>query len=216
MRGRSIGWLLCAGLIAAGCASSSGSRHAAGNPDEYFMVWASQMNLAEIQAGEMASQRAVNGEVRRYGKEMVQAHREANQELERLAERNGVTLASRPDEAHVQFSEHLEKLEGEAFDREYIGSMVANHAKTLAMFEERARSARDPSGPRDVRASATPGSGIGRARWCPCWRSTSSRHAPSRRKSSAWSPPARPCASFLPERREGPGGRGRRSTPRAP
>jgi len=144
MRGRSIGWLLCAGLIAAGCASSSGSRHAAGNPDEYFMVWASQMNLAEIQAGEMASQRAVNGEVRRYGEEMVQAHREANQELERLAERNGVTLASRPDEAHVQFSEHLEKLEGEAFDREYIGSMVANHAKTLAMFEERARSASDP------------------------------------------------------------------------
>jgi putative membrane protein len=144
MKVRSIRWLLCAGLVAAGCASSSGSRHASGNPDEYFMVWASQVNLAEIATGEMAAQRAVNGEVRRYGEEMVQAHREANQELQRLAEKNGVSLASRPDEAHAQFSEHLAKLEGEAFDREYIGSMVANHAKTLAMFEERARSASDP------------------------------------------------------------------------
>jgi len=144
MRGRLAWLLLCAGALGAGCASTPGAGRVAGDPDEYFMLWASQMNLAEIAAGEMASERAVNDAVRDYAEQMVQAHRRANEELQRLAEKNGVKLASRPDEAGERLTQHLGQLDGEAFDREYIGAMVANHASALEMFEERAGTASDP------------------------------------------------------------------------
>lgn len=144
MRGRLAWWLLCVGALGSGCVSTPGAGRVAGDSDDYFMLWASQMNLAEIAAGEMASERAVNDRVRDYGEEMVQAHRRANQELQRLAEKNGVELAKRPDEAGERLTEHLARLEGEDFDREYIGAMVANHASALEMFEERARTASDP------------------------------------------------------------------------
>lgn len=144
MRGRLAWWLLCVGALGSGCASTPGAGRVAGDSDDYFMLWASQMNLAEIATGEMASERAVNDRVRDYGEEMVQAHRRANQELQRLAEKNGVELAKRPDEAGERLTEHLARLEGEDFDREYIGAMVANHASALEMFEERARTASDP------------------------------------------------------------------------
>lgn len=130
--------------IGAGCAGSSMAKREMGNPDSYFMFWASQANLAEIETGEMAAREGVSREVQAYGEEMVEAHRRANAQLQELAEQRGVMLASRPDQAHREFAAHLAQLDGEAFDREYIGAMVANHAKALAMFEDRARTADDP------------------------------------------------------------------------
>ncbi len=138
-------WAVAAGaLVLGGCSTTSEARHAAGSSDDYFMVRASQMNLSEIATGKMASDRAMNEDVRAYGQEMVDAHQQANRELQQLAEQRGVSLADRPDEAHVELSQHLARLDGEAFDREYIGSMVANHAKALSMFQDRAQNASDP------------------------------------------------------------------------
>lgn len=138
-------WVLGAGaLLLGGCSSTKEARRAAGDPDDYFMLRASQVNLAEIATGEMASERAMNEDVREYGEEMVDAHQQANRQLEQLAEMKGVELAERPDEAQMELSQHLGRLDGEAFDREYIGAMVAGHAEALEMFEERAANASDP------------------------------------------------------------------------
>lgn len=137
--------LLAAGaLCLGGCKTSSESRRVAGNSDEYFLVWAREANLAEIATGELAMEEAATEEVRAYGEEMVEAHRRADAQLERLAEGKGVDLPSETDQAHRALTRHLEELDGEAFDREYIGAMVADHEKALAMFESRAESASDP------------------------------------------------------------------------
>src|SRR5690606_41462052 len=96
MRGRLAWWLLCVGALGSGCASTPGAGRVAGDSDDYFMLWASQMNLAEIAAGEMASERAVTDRGRDYGEELVQAPRRALQDIHRLAPMAGTEHATRP------------------------------------------------------------------------------------------------------------------------
>lgn len=117
---------------------------AIGNPDEFFLVRAAQLNAAEIAAGRIAVERASNPEVRQYGQQMIEDHTRANQELMRLAERKGVSLPTQPDEMHRTVANHLEQLDGDQFDREYISAMVADHAMALSMMQDRARLTQDP------------------------------------------------------------------------
>lgn len=138
------GVLVAVAILGVGCATSSESRKVAGSPDEYFMVWAREANLAEIATGELASRDGANEEVRQYGEAMVEAHRQADAQLQRLAEEKGIDLPNQTDQAHMELAQHLQQLDGEAFDREYIGAMVANHAMAVEMFESRAESASDP------------------------------------------------------------------------
>lgn len=139
-----IGVLAAGALLAGGCSTSSEARRVAGDPDEYFMVWAAESNLAEIATGEMAASEAANEQVRDFGEQMVESHRQANEDLHRLAKEKGIDLPKEPDQAHMELARHLQRLDGEAFDREYIGAMVADHAKALEMFEGRAETASDP------------------------------------------------------------------------
>lgn len=137
-------------LISVGCAGTMPATKAAGDPNQFFMVTAAQMNLAEIEAGQLAAERARNPAVRQYAQRMVQSHTRANQELMQLAQQKGITLPDRPDEAHVQLVAHLSELQGDAFDSEYMSAMTGDHAKALSMFQDKAKLATDP----EVRAYA--------------------------------------------------------------
>ncbi len=117
---------------------------AIGDPDEFFMLLASQLNAAEIETGRLAVERAEDPEVRQFAERMIEDHTRANEELKRLAERKGISLPSRPDETHRLLASHLEELDGETFDREYISAMVADHAAALSMMQDRARISQDP------------------------------------------------------------------------
>lgn len=143
--------LAATAFASVGCASAmQGASQAAGDPNEYFMVTAAQVNLAEIEAGQLAAERARSPEVREYAQTMVQAHWRAHQELMEMARQKGVALPDRPDEARLQLTAHLAELPPEQFDREYMSAMTADHAKALSMFQDKSKLATDP----EVRAWA--------------------------------------------------------------
>lgn len=124
-------------------ASAPRSAAPAGDPDKFFMHCAALANLSEVEAGRIAADRARDPEVKKFGKQMVQDHTRAQSELTELAGRKGATLPVQPDPASAEAVAHLSKLPAADFDREYLGMMVAEHAKAVAIFESKSKHAKD-------------------------------------------------------------------------
>ncbi len=135
-----------AALLAAGCASSDRRvTERAGHTDEFFAAQAAQINRAEIEAGQLALDRASNPRVEQYARMMVDQHRDAQRELETIAARMNASLPNGTDSANRDLAAHLATLDGVRFDREYMSAMVAGHAHALSLYRDKARSISDPT-----------------------------------------------------------------------
>jgi len=116
-----------------------------------FMMKAAQGGLAEVEFGQLASQRAANPAVKQFGQRMVNDHSKANDQLKQLALRKGVLIPAELDSEHKELMDKLAKLNGAAFDREYMKNMVEDHEKDVKEFQEQAEGAADP----DLKAFAS-------------------------------------------------------------
>ena len=105
--------------------AAPGGTMAAG--DKQFAQKAAMGGMSEVQLGQLAQQKAGNDAVKQFGSRMVQDHGKANDELKQIAGAQGVQLPDSLDKKHMQEMQKLQKLEGAAFDREYMNSQVAMH-----------------------------------------------------------------------------------------
>jgi len=106
--------------------------------------------LAEVRLGTLAQERAVDTDVKQFGRRMVDDHTKANDELKSLASQKKVTLPKDIDAKHKVTYDRLSKLSGKAFDRAYMDAMLKDHREDVAEFQKAARSS-DP----DVQAFAS-------------------------------------------------------------
>ena len=111
----------------------------AGDP---FYNKASEANLAEIQAGKLAEIKG-NAQVKNLGKQMVEDHTKAENELKDLAKKENITIATSPDEEHKQAVADMAKLSGSAFDSAYMASQLADHKVAVSLFTEESTSGTD-------------------------------------------------------------------------
>ena len=95
-------------------------------------------NLAEVQLGKMATEKASNSEVKAFGQMMVKDHTEANNDLKKIASQLSVQPPAQVDQKHKDLSDKLSKLSGAEFDREYINAMVMGHEEVLGKLRARA------------------------------------------------------------------------------
>ena len=79
-----------------------------------------QANLAEVEAGKLASQKAQNPEVRRFAERMVEDHGRKLQDLQRLAEKQGVAAPNRLSGTQQEMLSKLQAASGEQFDAAYM------------------------------------------------------------------------------------------------
>ncbi len=114
------------------------------SPDSTFAVKAAQGGLAEVQMGQLATQKASNSDVKAFGQQMVDDHSKANDEFKSIASRKGVTLPTSMDAKDQATYDRLSKLNGAAFDRAYMADMVKDHRTDIAEFEHEASSGSDP------------------------------------------------------------------------
>jgi len=112
-------------------------------PDRQFMMKAAQGGIAEVKLGQLASKKAAMPEVKQFGQHMVQDHTQANQELKELAASKGVKLPKDVGPEHKKAASGLMRLSGAAFDRKYMGTMVEDHVKTVALFQKEAQNGKD-------------------------------------------------------------------------
>jgi putative membrane protein len=118
--------------------------------DRDFVNKAAQGNTMEVQAGKLASQRALDPAVRSFAQQMVSDHSAANEKLKSLADQKQMPLAGDVSPAEHEELGKLEGLNGTEFDKAYSKLMVTDHTQDISEFEKALKKATDP----DVKAYA--------------------------------------------------------------
>jgi putative membrane protein len=134
-------------LVAGSAAAQSANRMSA---TDTFMTKAAQGGMAEVEMGRIAVKNASNEQVKQFGQRMIDDHTKANDQLKSLAGKKNVTLPSDVDAKQRAGLDKLSKLNGAAFDREYMTMMVKDHQEDVAEFEKASKTESDP----DVKAFA--------------------------------------------------------------
>jgi len=106
--------------------------------DADFVKNVIQMNLAEIQMGQLAQANGASEEVKAFGRKMVEDHTTANQEAIKLATAAGVTPPTEPPADAKKMHDELAGLSGNEFDRAFGKHMVQDHQKASDMFADKA------------------------------------------------------------------------------
>jgi putative membrane protein len=149
------------GMVTAVTAQSSNDSMASGNSasstgklapaDKQFIKKAAQGGLAEVQLGQLATEKADSPDVKQFGQKMVDDHSKANDQLKQVASNKGVTVPDKLSAKDAATKARLEKLSGKAFDRAYMRDMVTDHTKDVSEFRTEAKTAKDP----DVKSFAS-------------------------------------------------------------
>jgi putative membrane protein len=116
---------------------------AGGTPDSSFYKSLAQGGLAEIDLGQLASEKATNPSVKDFGTMMVKDHSAANEELKTLAASKGITLPSGPDAATHAKKIELEALSGGSFDKSYVSNQIKAHKDTVSLLQKEISSGQD-------------------------------------------------------------------------
>lgn len=132
------------GTDTTGTGATGGTASTLSNEEKDFVMKTAQGGMAEVAAGQMASTKAANADVKAFGNRMVADHGKSNDELKQLATNKGLALPAETDEQHKQKADELSKKTGKAFDKAYMAAMVDDHTKTVADFEKMSQSATDP------------------------------------------------------------------------
>jgi putative membrane protein len=118
--------------------------------DREFVNKAAIGNVAEVELGRVAVQRAARPSVKSFGERMVTDHGRAGAELTTLARSKGMDVSNTLDVSHKAMRDRLSGLSGADFDRAYMSEMVRDHTEDVAAFERAAQTAADA----DVKAYA--------------------------------------------------------------
>ena len=102
-----------------------------------------EANMAEVEAGKLAQQKAQNPEVKQFGQHMVDEHGKMLPELQKMAESKGVKAPASPDRKHQAAMKKLQSADGARFDEAYAQQMVKDHQDTLKLVQKTAKDAKD-------------------------------------------------------------------------
>jgi putative membrane protein len=114
----------------------------AGQDRKYFQEMA-QANMAEVETGKLAQQKASSDDVKKFAEHMVEDHGKLLQEQRAMGKAKGVSLPKQPKKEHQSALKKLKSASGEAFDRAYMEQMVKDHEKTLKLLQEASKNAKD-------------------------------------------------------------------------
>jgi putative membrane protein len=128
--------------LAACTKSSSSQGEVIAQSDRDFVVQAGYSNMAEINAGDLASTKAGDSTVMAFGKMMKSDHQEAYTELQQIAGSfsSSVTVPVTPDQEHQDKMQQLMALSGHTFDTAYMKAQVSDHQRTIDLFQTEANS----------------------------------------------------------------------------
>ena len=116
--------------------STGGGMSAMTPEDKEFVSDAGMDGMFEVQAGNLALQKAQSAEVKSFAQRMVTDHGAANVELAQLATTKGLAIPTELGGDAKSMYEHLNGLSGAEFDKSYMQHMVEGHNKDVAEFEK--------------------------------------------------------------------------------
>jgi putative membrane protein len=113
--------------------------------DRTYITSTAEANQAEIELGQIAASRSTTDGVKMYGQMMTTEHQTAQNDLKVLATNKKVTLTNTLSQKHQQLKDSLMKWSGYSFDTAYIHSMVRDHTKVQALFQNEISTGKEQS-----------------------------------------------------------------------
>lgn len=108
-----------------------------------FLVNATEVNLEEIQLGQLAQQKSIKPDVQTLGEMMVTGHKKSLEEVTALAKQKGISVpVSATDDAKDKYNKLNDK-SGSYFDKDYCDMMVKGHKETIEKFEKYIKESND-------------------------------------------------------------------------
>ncbi|MDP9842377.1 DUF4142 domain-containing protein [Streptosporangium lutulentum] len=119
-------------LVLGGAISGvAAAQSAPSDQDSHFLVQAHRANLAEIEAGKTALDKASDQTVRDLANRFVADHTRLDANVRKAAEDLNVTLPDRPGPKQRAVLDKVSALSGAAFDRAWIAAEIKGHRETL-------------------------------------------------------------------------------------
>jgi putative membrane protein len=130
-------------VLAAGTALAADAPAKASHADRSFADTAAQAGMAEVEMAKLAQQHAASTDVKSFADRMVADHTKANEQLTTIATAQGIALPTRLSGKDQRELTKLGKLEGAAFDKEYVKSQVGAHHDAVKLFEKESKGGRN-------------------------------------------------------------------------
>jgi len=111
---------------------------------QVFIRDAIQRNLADIQMGQLAQDKAQSADVKSYGQMLVTDQSASNEQAEKVAERIGIAVPTEPSINQKAMYNQMSKLSGTAFDRAFVKAMIADNKVNIPRFQNEAKKKGDP------------------------------------------------------------------------
>ena len=112
-------------------------------PDSSFYKKAAEAGIAEVAAGNLASEKATDPQVKDFGAMMVKDHSAANDKLAALAATKGVKLPTSASVGQMATQAKLKVLSGDTFDKSYVKGQIKAHQQTIALLRKEIASGQD-------------------------------------------------------------------------
>jgi predicted outer membrane protein len=125
--------------------AGAGKEEKAHTDDTKFLEDAAKGGMAEVKMAELAAQKAESGSVKQFAERMNRDHTEANQKMQQLATKKGLTQPTALNPEHQKHLDHLSTLSGAEFDKEFIDHAIKHHQKAIKHFEKEAERGEDPA-----------------------------------------------------------------------
>jgi putative membrane protein len=123
--------------------TTKGSANQLDTADRTFVKKAAEGGLAEVELGQLATQKASDDEVKKFGQRMVDDHTKANDQLKQVAATLGVQVPDHLSAKDQATKDRLQKLSGAQFDRAYMNDMVKDHTKDVVEFRHASKMAKN-------------------------------------------------------------------------
>ncbi|HZH43989.1 MAG TPA: DUF4142 domain-containing protein [Lysobacter sp.] len=121
--------------------------------DEQFYQLALAGGSAEVKAAQLALQKSKHDGIRQFATMLERDHANTNR---RFAEASGKPATVPPEPQAQRAMQQLAQQDGAAFDRAWLAQMDKDHAKTIALFENAARSNRTSQKTKQLAQSTLP------------------------------------------------------------
>ncbi len=102
------------------------------------------LNMMNMELSRIAEERAVTPEVKQLAQEIAESHREINQELEALAQKEPIVLPEQMSSEHQDKINDVVDNQGIDFDKEYVNEIKNIHQDKIDEYENLARETDNP------------------------------------------------------------------------
>ena len=113
--------------------------------DRSFLHRTMERSLAQVEMGQLAAQKSLSDDVKRFGQMMTQIHDRLETQLEPIAQRLGVMEPKGPSKKEKMEIAKMQTLSGADFDTAFIKAMLRAQQHDIKSFENEAQNGRDPA-----------------------------------------------------------------------